>query len=530
LTTISYIDSQKLTRNRLSIVFTGALLLVAHFVGLIALYAQGAATFLAAKKRRLQTVLGVTVGIPFLIFGMPVLLPIRRQLFYLYQVYGNSWNADVSATRLSLLGGVKIAFAGYVLVFGYHVYPFRLLLVIPGVILFGFLLVRGVLQLRKKQSKWMTLPFTYAVALAGIYVVLDSVGGRVASGVAPRHAAFVWPAFIVLLSLGLSSFNKTIFQVLLVAVLAINSFSLWFGWQKHWTYGVATDYRTAGAYVSSWADKDSAMIIDGRASEALDRYFPKALPVVTSRPGSAEFDQLSHHRLILVTNDWRPQERQQSNELISLLSREFEVADGRVDYPLFEYVLDRKPSVGTSYALSEHGQLRLPPSIYGVEFQDLTLPVTVNVSDVPFKVTGAFSLPSSDGSSEIVLPLSHPLFARRLILLTNVVGLNQSGAQFGEVLVQDGFGGVNKFPLRMDRETASWAKQCPPTTECKTVFQWHKRITMVGQNRFPDAWRDFQAGMHAVVFDLLPGTEINKVTVRYRGTGHLYIWGIALRS
>ena len=32
---------------------------------------------------------------------------------------------------------------------------------------------------------------------------------------------------------------------------------------------------------------------------------------------------------------------------------------------------------------------------------------------------------------------------------------------------------------------------------------------MVGQNSFPDAWRDFQAGMHAVVLNLPGRTEID---------------------
>ena len=183
-----------------------------------------------------------------------------------------------------------------------------------------------------------------------------------------------------------------------------------------------------------------------------------------------------------------------------------------------------------SYALLENGQLLLPPSIYGVEFQDLKLPVTADIDGVPLRIIGAFALPSSDGSSQIAPRLTRPAFASRLILLTNIVGLNQSGSSVGEVRIQNRSGAVNKFPLRMDRETTSWAGQCAPTEPCKTVFQWHKRITMVGQNSFPDAWRDFQAGMHAVVLNLPGRTEIDKVSVRYAGAGHLFVWGIALRS
>ncbi|MFS8085680.1 MAG: hypothetical protein ACMG6H_08635, partial [Acidobacteriota bacterium] len=136
-----------------------------------------------------------------------------------------------------------------------------------------------------------------------------------------------------------------------------------------------------------------------------------------------------------------------------------------------------------------------------------------------------------EGNSEITIPLSQPVRAARLVLLTNIVGLNkaQAGSPVAEVIIETKPGPAITFPLRLGRETALWDEQCQPDAECQTVVQWHKRIAMSGQNRFADAWRDFQAGMHGVAFELPPGTEVTTLKLRYvAGSGHLYVWGIAL--
>ena len=532
LATISYIDSPKSARGRFSVISTGALLVVSHFLGAIALYAQGVAAFLAAKKRRKLTILALTCGPALLIFGLPILTPIRNLLLYLYQTYGNAGNANLSATSVSLVSFVKMAFAGYVLIFGYHVYPLRLALVIPGLGVSAFLLARGVLRL-SKERRWILLPLTYLVAVVGIYLVLDSLGGRVAAGVSPRHVAFVWPAFVVLLALGLSSFTRMPFQLLLAVMLFINSLSLWFGWQKDWTYGSATDYRTAGAYVSSWADKDAAMIVDGRAAEAAPHYFPQSVPQFIVGPRSTEFDQLSYRRLILVTNDWNTRARQRYDELISDLAHDFTIVDGRVEYPLFQYVLERKSALSNPSNVIGTGQLHQPFSVYGLEFQDLKLPVTVNVSNVLLKVIGAYALPDSAGSSNLVIPVSHPIRTSKFILLTNVVGSSQTpaGTPIAEVILENQRGMTLTIPLRMNQETASWRDTCGASAACSTVFQWHKRVAITNQNSFPDAWRDFQAGMHGATFDLPAGTEVKNFSVRYLArSGQLYIWAIAFPS
>lgn len=532
VTTIGYVGSRRVARDRLSLLLTGLVLLISHFLGVLALYAQGAGAFLAANRRRSSLRLILVLGLPLLIFGLPAVPLFQVKLWHLYQDYANS-HQPLAVTPISLISLAKIAFAGYVFVFGYHVYPLRLILVIAGLSLSGFLLGRGTLRLWK-QRQWRALPFMYLFAVFGVYIVLDSVGGRLATGVSPRHVAFAWPAFVVLIALGLSSFTRVTFQVLLTALLAINVLSLWFGWQRDWSY--APDYRSAAEYVSRWAGKDTAIVPDAWSQEPIDFYFPKDIPVVAFS-GNFQGRDLNllppYQRLIFVTDTWRPDFRRQSNQSMERLTNGFTCIDGRVDYPLFEYVLERKSLPQNSgYRLHpKTAQLQQPVSIYGLEFQDLRLPVLVEVKKIPLQIIGAYGLPDLEGRSTLTIPLSQPTRAARLILLTDVVasGQLQAGQQIAEVTVENNRGTSGTFPLRLGEETALWDEQCRSGANCETVYQWHKRMAVVGQNSFPGAWRDFQAGLHGVTLDLPQGTEVTKLTLSYiAGSGHLYIWGIAL--
>jgi hypothetical protein len=538
LATIFYIDSRRATRDRLAVSLLGCVLVVSHFLGVLGLYAQGAAVFLTASKRRtlLKGLVTMLVA-PLLLFGLPLVPAVQIKLWSLYQVYGAASGHSPLVTPISLINFAKLAFAGFVFVFGYHVYPLRLILVIPALSLTVFLLGCGVVRLWK-QRQWRALPFTYLLTVLGVYVVLDSVGGQLAAGVSPRHVAFAWPAFVVLVALGLSSFSRVTSYVLLVALLSVSSLSLWFGWHKDWTYGTAPDYRGAAAYALRWGEKDSAIVADGWSQSPIDFYFSKRIPVVDSAQyiDGADVSTLAEYqRLIFVTDTWRPDGRRESDQLMERLREGFACIDGRVDYPLFEYVLERKsvaPAAGYAFH-SQTTQLRQPLSIYGLEFQDVRLPVSVEVKNTPLRVIGAYGLPDWRGRDALTIPLSQPIKAAKLILLTDVVSSDQlqSGQPVAEAIVENKRGATETLPLRLGEETALWDKKCSNTASCETVFQWHKRLSIVGQHSFPGAWRDFQAGLHGVSLKLNAETEITALTIRYlAGNGHLYIWGIALSA
>jgi hypothetical protein len=533
LATVHYVDEKKTVRTLAIACLAGLVLLLSHFLGILALCTQSTATVLVNKSRRVMV---SAVAVLLILIGLPLVPGVQHMLWSFYSAHaGVTDSSEPVIARVSIVNFAKAALTGYTFVFGYHVYPLRLVLVIVGSSLCGLLLSFGCARLWK-ESAWRMLPFIYLLPIVGVFIVLNSIGGRVATVISPRHAAFVWPAFIMLLAIGLTSLKKTAFHMALAGLLMINASSLWLGWQKDWTYGIATDYRKAAEYASRWVTADTAILHDGRSKNPISFYFPKRTTLINSGgylDGQDLSELLRYQRLVFVTDDWQPERRGGFDRLMERLHDQFVWQDGRVDYPLFEYVLERKTTPEASgYSVSpDTNQVRQPLSIYGLEFQDLALPISIKVKDVPLHIIGAFGLPDSNEQKGAVIPLATPSRATRLVLLTNVVGARglQSGQQIAEIVVEDKSGKVLKFPLRLGNETDSWDKQCQPPAPCETVFQWHKRMAIVGQNGYEGALRDFQAGLHGVVIDFPEQRDVVKLTIRYlANSGHLYVWGIAL--
>ena len=530
LATVHYVQSDRTIRNGIFVSAAGAFLLMAHFLGFIAVYAQGAAAFLATKRRRLTTVLAVTVGIPLIIFGLPLLSPVRAAMVYIYQVFGNAAVQNTAVTPFSFLGVVKIVFAAFTFVFGYHVYPLRLLLVIAGAALTTFLIVCGIVRLTR-EGKWAAIVLTNCIAVIGIYVVLDAVGGRLATGVSPRHIAFAWPPLIIVLALGLTRFHKTVFKLLLIAVLGVNAVSLALAWTKDWTYGVATDYRAAAEYTSRWTTPNTLLVYGPNAVQPTYYYFPSNSPradwysFLRNRDGSMS----QYDRVIVVSDDWRPDHRLSVNQLLQRLNENYSCIDGRAEYPLFEYVFDRRATAPVSPAQNRL-QLALRPTAYSLEFQDLRLPIDVDARGTRLHVIGASQLPDFDGQKTITIS-NRTGNARRLILLTNAI-LDQEfpeGTVIAEAVLESEGGAVDAIPLRLGSETNAWNRNCTPNAACETALRWHKRMAIVGQNTYSGAWRDFEGGIHAVALDLPAAGNLQRISLRYIApSGHLYVWAAAL--
>lgn len=536
LATVSYLRGHRTFRSRVSVFLAGVFLVLSHFLGILALCAQSTALVLANKKipKRLRVL--ALAGFATLI-GIPLLPFVQHRLWDFYSAH-----AGVTDFSRPLINGIsainfaKVAFAAYTFAFGYHVYPFRLGFVILGSIVFGLLFGIGLIRLWKR-SAWGMLPLTYLLAIIAVYFVLNSIGGQVASVVGPRHVAFVWPVFAIVIALGLASFQNRSFYIFLGLVVAINAWSIALGWQKDWSPGPTPDYRIAAAYASQWNTNSTALLTAGRSDGPTEFYFPKNAGL-SDWYSYLQTDDLTpllrNQRLIVVTNDWQVDRRRGFDRLLQRLNEHFLCIDGRVDYPVFEYVLERTSSENPGYAANHPTrQLPQPFSIYGLEFQDLHLPVTVTAKDSTLKVIGAYGLPNVEGETSVTVPLKQATGANKLVLLTNVIGLTgaQTGAPVAEVTLESKAGEIKTLPMRLGLETAAWDERCQPNANCETAFQWHKRMAIVGQNGFPGAWRDFQAGLHLVSFDLLPGTEVTKISIRYgAASGHLYLWGIGLRN
>ena len=531
LATVHYVQSGKTNRNLLWIVAAASLLLVTHFLALIAIWAQGAATFLALKRRRAVTTLAVTLGIPLVIFGLPLLPPVRVALVHVYTAFGNAQHADPTATTpLSIASVAKIVFAGFTFTFGYHVYPMRLVLVVIGSALTTLLLVSGAVRL-VKQRNWWALIVTHLVALVGIFVVLDSVGGRVTTGVSPRHVAFVWPAFILVLALGLTCFHKMVFKLMLGSVIVVNAVSLAGGWTKNWSYGPATDYRAAAEVASRWTTEKTILVYGGRAGGPAEIYFPTSLPRIDwlSYLQDRTSGSASSERVIVLSDDWREAPRESMNEVLSRLHENYTCVDARVDFPLFEYVFERRRAekfAGSSDATVT--QLESPLSLYGLEFQDLKLPIALNAKGAQVKIVGASHLSKDEAETAIDLPVVSG-GQKHLVLLSNATfDRPPDGTAIAEVSFSSASKIIGTAPLRIGNETAGWDENCRPGAKCETVFHWRKKLAVVSRNSYDGAWRDFEAGIHAVEIDL-PNGPVDKISIRYlANSGHLYVWAAAV--
>ncbi|MDH5507101.1 MAG: hypothetical protein OEZ02_07760, partial [Anaerolineae bacterium] len=86
---------------------------------------------------------------------------------------------------------------------------------------------------------------------------------------------------------------------------------------------------------------------------------------------------------------------------------------------------------------------------------------------------------------------------------------------------------VLSIPIRFGIETQAWDTVCEQG--CSTLYQWKKRLAVVGQYSYRGAWIDFQAGLHAVTLPFDTDWQVDTVELEFTGqTGRLYIWGISL--
>jgi hypothetical protein len=531
LANISQIEgSAKNFRGYLKIAAAGVVLLFSHFLGILAICAQAIANAFAHPRVPRWMRVSMLSAFAFLIL-LPLVPFVQTRLWAFYAAHGAVTDFSVPVTRFALpISIAKLAFTFYAFVFGYHVYPLKLWLVIPGGLLFAFLALAGAMKLWK--SPWRVLPLTYLLAMVAVFFVLNAVGGSVSSVIGPRHVAFAFPVFLVVIALGLAALPAKAFKPVLGAALLVCALSLAMGWQKDWSAGSTPDYREAAMFADQWNTPNTAFVGTGRSNAPFDSYFSASL----KRGDWYEYLRtnsisplLANQRIIVVSNEWMDDRRHAIEKFMRRLENDYTCVDGRVDYPLFEYVFDRKTSA-SNVPPPVVEQLTQPFSIYGLEFQDLKLPKSITGKGVTIKVIGAAQVPNNAGEATLAFPAPQTPGKSRIVLFTNATFEREpaEGSTIAELTVKTKKGLVTR-PLRLGNETAEWDQRCGAGAPCETVFSWRKRMAIAGRNGYRGVWRDFEAGIHAIAFDLEPQTEIEGISVRYVGeSGHLYIWAIAL--
>ena len=451
------------------------------------------------------------------------------------QSIGSLRHVDYQSARgISIAQTAKIPISLFMFTLGNGVYPLTWWLVIPALLITSAAAILGIFALRR-QPAVLALIFVVLCLVPLIFLVLDALVPSGTETAGPRHVTMAFPAFLLLVACGMTYWRKPILPVLFMVVLIV---SLAVTWTREWSYGgevAGPDWHAAANFAAANAQGQTLLLFDGRSADPVEYYFPVTIP----RQSLWEFAQgrstsqlAENERVIIVANDYQAARRQDIDRLLELLSNRFSILKSRIEYPLFMYVLERKPADTVNVLVNaENGQIAQPLETYGLEFQDLELPAPVDIATSHLSINGAFSLSSQAERSIRSISLIQETSAQHITILANVLYAEAiaHGTEIATLTVEAGDGTIQTFPLRYGIDVEDWSHSCAVNSNCRTIYQWHKRIALVGQQSYPGAWRDFMAGIHTVSINLPRISTIKKLTFHYGAPiGNMYIWGIGL--
>jgi hypothetical protein len=409
---------------------------------------------------------------------------------------------------------------------GNRVYPLWFLISVPCLVVVGVSFVAGTAALRRRRAFWPIFVFLAFMIL--VFLALDPLAPAFTETAGPRHVLPAWPALMLLVALGASRHRPLFVAISLVTFVCLGTF-----YADRWAYGeTPQNWPAAAKFVTQVADGNTVLLYDGRSADPVRYYFPGNVATESYWPYVQSADTsplLGYDRIIFLTNDFQDGRRREFDSLMRRIEEHYLWFGGRTDGSIKEYAFQRKPIDTSGYLLDDvSGQVRQPLNILGLEFDDLSLPVQADIRGHALQIIGAFSLPGLDGSRTRLIPLAGSTPARRLILVSSVIGTTPGG-QAAAVSLHNGDGYTFTLPLRMGIETAAWDKPCPPRAPCQSVVQWHKRIALVGQRAYAGAWGDFQASLAGVLLPL-PQQSGSPDQISFElscDNCQFYVWAIA---
>ncbi|MDH5508146.1 MAG: glycosyltransferase family 39 protein, partial [Anaerolineae bacterium] len=373
----------------------------------------------------------VLVGAIFLAGLIPILIPEVRVWGWEFLLESIGATTRLDYANIRGIGYTQLLKAGwtfYELVLGMGVYPLNLEFTIPAFLLCAVLVLRGLRHLWLSSKAVLALALgIILIPLAGILLVFEPLVPAFSETVSPKHLAMVWPAIALLLVAGtLARARRWLFAALiLMNVLSVNA-------ARSAPALGQPDWRE----LASWADQSdpelTLIINDGRSIAPLDFYFSdefeRAIIWDILQQGLPE-NIGDYEKVLFFSNDFQPDRRFAANTVLSnLISSGYQVHAGYVRYPLFHYELVRDDSPAIQQNLS--GQLSYPFDIYGIEFQDLALPIVLQVDGAPVTINGAVELQPGLPNRVILLGDRSP--AAGLVLVSNV--LDFAEMQPGEII------------------------------------------------------------------------------------------------
>jgi len=535
------------TPGRVALLCVANLLcLAAHPLGMLLVIAEAVslAILTATPRQALRRVLMLCV---LAVAGGALLSirPIREWGFHLLIRYTGSESAAYAGPRGVHVanGAVKTVWTYFVLAFGERVYPLWLWITLPGAIVVAVLLAFGLWSQRRNRLALGVLLPPLLLGPLLLYFVLDAVASQALPGAAPRYLTPLLAPFLVLIAAGAMSWpSRRIATVCLALAVGVNALSLNAYWRDTWDYnGYSPPWTDVAALVARHATPGAIVLVDGR-SVGPAQYYLRDLEqqhrlVQENLDAYALATIGAARRLVVIANTDRPDNQRDINRVLAVLQRRYVVTDGLVRYPLFAYVLDLRSGHladgGTARVRSGWTPVAVPLSIYGLNLADLALPATIHVAGgSTVRSLGALSLGPDGAPQTFALPAMSN--GREVLLATTLDG---------DTAVADGMpvasltlaGPMTRqtVVLRKGRQIDDWQRVGErgdrPGAQYTVGLTWIKLVSLVGQRAYPEAYRQFVAGIGVTIVHL-SGRPVMDLTLRYlAGAGVLHVWAVALR-
>lgn len=491
--------TQHSRKNFLLLVFSSILFLTSHILSFLAvatLLLHVAWGKIQSKKWK------IILAVIFLIGAMLIFLPGTRTFIV---------NALMDITNAKSTGGVsrgismgmlaKIPLNFYFFTLGERVYPLWWWVSIPAMLVMGTALLLGVWKLRELGAMG-SLSLFMLLNIPFLYLILDPLAPPGLQGAAPRYVIFTLPYFLILLAHGAQTWKPL--QPALILVSLAGMYCLTF---PTWSYGaefVNWEKMLAQAVTSP---QDACIITDGRANGAVERYHPANVKAAY-QGGLA--DCKGFKRIVLVSNDYRLSMVRYFDTISTELSNEYNLVSNTTLFPAQVTVYERNSDESS----------QLPSSRLDLPEQDLRFPITSPNFDR--KIQGFVRLDAE--RPKFTIPLTQENLSDLWILTNYRSDLPAvNGTPIFRLLFSDSNGNNREVILRAGIETAAWDGSCD---SCKSVYQWTKRVHLLGTYSYPGAYRQYKSNIWGFpLADSINIKEFNSVNITFllpEGTGYFY--------
>ncbi len=506
-------------------------LISTHAMSILLILSQAVTLFfLSTRFSQRQKIAALAIT---LVLGAVLLIsPIKALAFNALAYYTDATATFSESRGLSLAQVSKIPLTLFFFTLGEAVYPLDLKLVVPAILFFGITLVLGLRQMRRQPRILLFLAVSAVVSLVMLYLLFDALIPSTFGGAAPRYIIFLLPLFYLIIAAGTQQHRM---QWLVAPLLLLNLGSLGSYWYGDWSYADdLVNWRAVTQWVGGYVTPGTLVLADGRSNDIANYYFPagwnRQATFEFESPGSLrKLDQFS--RVIFLSSDFHLDRREFASSLLEHLDASCGKTAVWSKYPLFIYVFDRsRTPMNTVQVDAASGNVEIPVEIYWLEFQDLALPLHLSFRDRLITSLGAFRLPAFDNQSSRKFSLAESKPAGKIVLFSNLTDADKlaPGTPIANLRVYSEAGKIQSIPLRAGYETAAWNQSCLPGG-CIQAFTWRKRLALLGSERYPGSWEEFDASMFGIELNLDQSTQIRSLEFASLSPHNaIYVWGIVI--